>query len=333
MIKHTQKLYQLIFFMIAITLFIACGSSKSSSPKSDVKQKEAEVAYGEEGKSKVSSKIYQQDGGIVYFPSDRTKENPTPVVFLEPGWFTNKLDPSEHNSSTMYKTLIEFVVSHGVTLIYAPTRQDKSNIDIFMKLAQRDDVLPYIDTTRIGVLGHSAGGGHTYYDIKKLSKHGWGENGKFVMAFDPWFAFGMKEEDLKTLPKDLNIIIQQFSKNKATDPRISLTTYYLLDSIADEQKDYQVYKDATHSYVQDYARYEDKAKKDISQMQHVLEPLDALMAYTFKNQESARDVALEVGSDDPIADKTEEVNERASYKYGCKNDYIGKLINYCKILP
>lgn len=332
MIKHTQKLYQPIFFMIAVTLFIACGSSKSSSPKSDAKQKEA--VYGEEGKSKVSSKIYQQDGGIVYFPSDRTKENPTPVVFLEPGWFTNKLDPSEHNSSTMYKTLIEFVVSHGYTLIYAPTKQDKSNIDTFVKLAKRADVAPFIDTSRIAVIGHSAGGGHIHYDIKKFSEQeGWGKNGKFVMAFDPWFAFGMKEQDLKTLPSDTNVVIQRFGKNQETDPRISLTTYYLLDSIADEQKDYQVYKDAGHSYVQDYARYEDKAKKDISQMQHVLEPLDALLAYTFKNQESARDVALEVGSDDPIADKTEDVNERASYKYGCKNDYIGKLINYCEVLP
>jgi dienelactone hydrolase len=212
-------------------------------------------------------------------------------------------------------------------------KQDKSNIDTFVKLAKRADVSPYIDTSRIGVLGHSAGGGHSYYDLKKLSEQGWGKNGKLLMVFDPWFAIGMKEEDLKTLPKDTNLVIQKFAQNKDEDPRISLTTYYLLDSIPDEQKDYQVYKDAGHSYVQDYSRFEKKTKKDISEIQDVLEPLDALMAYTFEKQESAKEVALEVGSDDPIADNLEEIKAKETYQYGCKNNYVGNLIDYCKILP
>jgi len=323
--KYLEKL---LIFSIVLTLFTSCGSSKSTSSP-DISTDRKEQVYDNKKDSKVEFEIYEDDGGIVYYPSTITKENPTPVVFLEAGWFTNKLNPSEHNSSTMYKTLIEFVVSHGYTLIYAPTKKDKSNIDTFVKLAQRDDVLPYIDTSRIGVIGHSSGGGHSYYDMKKLSEQGWGEDGRFILACDPWFAFGMKKEDLQTLPENTNIIIQKFSKNQATDPRISLTSYYLLDSIPDEQKDYQVYEDAEHSYIQDYARDESRTKKSIDEIEHVLSPLDDLMAYTFESKESA----LDIGSDDPIADKTEEVKAKEFYQYGCKNDYIGNLINYCEILP
>jgi len=277
--------------------------------------------YGTAGSHEVST--YEEvdtHDSIVYYPSDITNMPKTPLVFFCPGF------QSQNHES--YKSLLTFIASHGYSVIYAKDYYGDADrfISRFEKmLDNHNDVLPYVDTTRIGVIGHSSGGGDTFKVLDYFSKKGYGENGRFLMGLDPWFAFGMNTESMRHLPSNTNLVIQRYEHPNHPnngDPRITLSEYTLLDSIADTKKDYQVLKPATHSY----------PKGNYGQMQGLLKPLDALMAYTFKRDEAAHHVALENGSDTPYADGLENIKEISSYIYRCnshKNRSEVMDIDYC----
>lgn len=151
------------------------------------------------------------------------------------------------------------------------------------------------------------------------------------MSLDGWFAFGMNSEQMRMLPSNTNVVIQRYhiipqgnALDNTQDPRITLSEYALLNSIASDKKDYQVFTPATHDYP--------KGTKDYSQMQGILKPLDALMTYTFKGEVAAHDTALENGSDTPYTDGLENIREISRYDYRCnshKNIAEVMEIDYC----
>ncbi len=282
------------------------------------------VQYGNMGTHDVSSYEEKENNKtIVYYPSDISAEHKTPLVFFCPGW-------NSHNPAG-YETLLRFIASHGYSVIYAKDYYGDTDSFIarFEKiLDNNNDVLPYVDTTRIGVIGHSSGGGDTFKVLDYFSKKGYGENGKFLMALDPWFAFGMNSDAMRHLPANTNVVIQRYEQNdhtgNHTDARIPLSEYALLTNIAENKKDYQTYTPATHGYP--------TGNKSVEQMQGLLEPLGALMAYTFENDNNAHDKALENGSDTPDVDGIEKVEEIWKYDYRCnshKNRSEVMEIDYC----
>ena len=262
----------------------------------------------------------------VYFPTDLEEGEKVPVVFFASGWHSE----AEDYKHTDYSSLLNFIASQGYYVIYL--RQGWLNDRTFSLYQEAlEQYADHIDTTRIGVLGHSLGGGNTFKILDYFSKEkGYGENGRFVMVIEGWYAWQMDKEDMKTLPSNTNLIMQQYGpggNNAAndTDPRIVLTEYYMLDSIPDDQKDYQVYADANHTYP-----YGDR---DYSDMQIILKPLDALMEYTFKETPEAHDIALEQGTDDPYADGNgiQEVKPKDAYGSKCDGSDTHTNIDYCAI--
>ncbi len=279
--------------------------------------------FGHAGTHAVSTHTEVADGNsIVYYPSDIAQMPKTPLIFFCPG-FGNQ-------NHVSYKSLLTFIASHGYSVIYAKDYYGDPNTFIkrFEKmLDNNNDVLPHVDTTRIGVIGHSSGGGDTFKILDHFSKKGYGANGRFLMSLDGWFAFGMNSDQMRNLPSNTNVVIQRYehpTHPNTQDPRITLSEYALLDSIANNKKDYQVYNPATHGYPGGSRAYTD--------MQGLLKPLDALMAVTFKGEENAHDTALENGSDTPYEDGLEDVREIWRYAYRCnshKNRAEVMEIDYC----
>ncbi len=284
--------------------------------------------YGLEGLHKVEKQTEKDKGeAVVYYPKGISKNKKTPLIFFAPGF--------NNSNSENYHSLLNFIASHGYSVIYAkdnsgsPTRL----IARFEKmLAPVNDVLPYVDTTRIGVIGHSSGGGDTFRILDYFSKKGYGDKARFIMALDPYMAFDMSADDMMQLPNNTNVVLIQFGDNgqgydkngrptNATDSIIPLTEYSLLTSIADNKKDYQVVPNKTHGYA--------KGSRAYSDMQSVLKPLDALMDYTFNATKSAHKTALELGSDTPYKDGLQKRDDPVDYKYGCKNNFVNTKIDYC----
>jgi pimeloyl-ACP methyl ester carboxylesterase len=261
----------------------------------------------------------------VYYPTDIPEGTKVPVVFFASGYnSTNSKD---------YESLLTFIASQGYYVIYSKQNKDHWN-DVFTNLDKMLDdangIHPKLDTTRIGVIGHSLGGGYAFNILKHFSDLGYGENGRFIMALEAWYAFNLTEEELKHLPSNTNVVMQQYGAggNNAindTDPRIPLTEFYLLDSIAKTQKDWQIVENADHHYPYGSGAY--------SAMQGILNPLDALMEWTFKGTPSAHDLALEQGSDDPYGHGKgiQVLKPIADYKYKCDGNH-DVTIDYCDMV-
>ncbi|WP_294952323.1 immunoglobulin-like domain-containing protein [Sulfurovum sp.] len=255
----------------------------------------------------------------VYYPTDIPAGVKVPVIFFASGYGSD--------DARDYEALLTFVASHGYYVIYAKHAWSQVFANLDKMLDNANGILPKLDTTRIGVMGHSLGGGYTFNILKHFSDRGYGTNGRFVMVLEGYYAYDLTKQEMQHLPSNTNVVMQQYGAggNNAvndTDPRITLTEFYMLDSIPNNQKDWQIVENADHHYP--------KGNKPYSQMQGILKPLDALMEYTFKGTASAHDVALEMGSDDPYAygNGIQTVNPTDDYSYKCDYD-INVAIDYC----
>ncbi len=318
-----RKLKIVLFVSILVSLFFSCKSDEVVDPVGK--------EFGKVGVHHVDTFTASNFNlSTVYYPSDiANMSNKTPLIFFTSGW------GNEPFLSTKYDSLLRFIASHGYTVIYTDEGQSTNpNIAIGrletmianQESGFKDAILPFIDFDKLGVIGHSAGGGTTLTTLSHFS--GYGNNGRFIMAFDPWYAFDMSADDIKGLPNNTNFVLLKFgvggnSTNDGTDARIPLTIYSLLESIPNNHKDYQVYdlENADHHYP--YGNLDD--------IQGIAKPLDALLDYTFVEQsERTRIVALENGTDDPYANGQGIQVVLDTYQYPC--DGANTIIDYCEIV-
>jgi hypothetical protein len=289
--------------------------------------------FGNETKYDVS--VYTSstdDYTTAYYPSAISDMEKVPVIFFISGWYGSP------TTSDHYDTLLRFMAAQGYIVIYTDEGSTTNHMysinkfEEFLSLQESfltDELKPKMDFDKIGVVGHSAGGGLVFTAMKYFSEKGYGNHGRFVFAIEPWFAFGMDEADMQNLPSNLRVIIQQYGPGgnnpvNGTDARIPLTEYALLTSIDPKYKDYQVYENADHHYP--------TGTHPLSEMYGLLKPLHALMEYTFVHQsEEVRKEALELGSDDPYANGNGIQQVLDQYQYPC--DGANTLIDYCSIVP
>jgi len=269
---------------------------------------EVPYQYGQmhEGVTVEISAYSQDDLSVVYHPSTWGSK-PTPVIFFAAGWHN-----TNHNS---YRTLLSFIANHGYSIIYVPDSGSyESQLNKFDQIVA--EYADKFDTNKIGVLGHSSGGGFTFKILEYMSNKNYGNNGRFLCAMDPYFAQFMDKENMNGLAST-NILFVQFGPDgnqggNETDSRVPLVEYALLTGL-DIDKNYIVLadpSDTSHGY---------PARQDISTMQGLLQPLDALMEYTFIEQNDVHHaMALEgEGKENPYANAYQKVLAIDKYKYDC----------------
>ncbi len=321
----------LIELLVTISLVLSQNMSAAKRDGDDIVKTQEKIArtvkqineYGLGGVHAVTKYVEKNSGNATaFYPTDIKKLGKVPVIFFAPGW--GATNPNG------YKSLLNFIASHGYMVIYSRDQQSysaKHFLDSFEQMLDKNNkIINYIDKNRFGVIGHSSGGGDSFKILDYFSKHGYGKNGRFLLALDPWFAFDMTSEAMQNLPKNSNIVIIQFGRYGGTDPRIVLTEYKLLTSIPAKQKDYQVYPGASHSYP--------TGNRPYKKMQGMLKTLDALMDYTFNGNPAAYKTALAVGSDNPVEDGLQGVKPIEKYPYRCNshaNENNKLAIDYCSI--
>jgi len=260
--------------------------------------KQVNNRYGNFGNYVVEKYLYN-DTTIYYAPE---KIN-APVVFFVTGY---KI------SIESYDGLLKFIASHGYYVIpiyesgdFASPEKYAKKLENILKVAIDND---NVDASKIGVIGHSSGGGDAFYIMnyfknknKKYNNIKFASKANFVISLDGWFDFGMTTSDINNL--NTSALIMQFGGSDGVksmqDPRINLSIY---NKLKNKQKAFSFISPENHGYL----------TGDVVNKKDLLAPIHAMLEYSFENNYVAKSVALK----DQVNQIT--LKGRDNYQYKCQ---------------
>jgi len=220
---------------------------------------------------------------------------PAPTVMIAPGW--EQFDPN------IFEHLIDFIVSKGCVVVYAPTQSNGGhwfdNHYSGMQMAI-DNYSNIIDTTQIGIFGHSVGGGAVVWLGKKLfMDKNYGLNGRFMFASSAWINFEITQTDLINFPQDVALIMQYYEEDtgfvspNGTDPRFGIDIYNNINIPASE-KDFIMVNSSDidgYHYTTDHGIYSN-APYNALDYYGLFKHIDALIDYKFNGNCAAKYICL-----------------------------------------
>ncbi len=330
--------HKILIVIIFLLLISQSAFSQSEYPNLDDQSGGITDGYGTWGNHTITKEnsVSVPDKGIITFYHPNETPSKRATVFFISGW---------GRQAETYDKFFRFIVSHGYSLINIYNNDDPDdpgyvgNIstsypNIIDMIKQSVILYPnWIDTTKVGLMGHSFGGGATIWVGDSLfnSKTNWGTNGRFIFTTAPWLSFLETREDLENYPPDVKLHIQVSMDEVVsnddtshwtwlTDPRAIRAVFELIN-IPDDDKDYiRVFSDKNRSYQYNGETYTYDADHYISYTQAYsyhstysqYEPYDemdvyvinrlahAMMDYVFEGNENAKTVALGNGSNEQI---------------------------------
>jgi hypothetical protein len=116
----------------------------------------------------------------------------------------------------VYADLISHLVANGNVVIFATYNTDSSNfVGSFQKenaaIVAAVAVTDREDLSRVGIIGHSMGGGAIPYLVQRIAERGWGTNGLWVMALAPWTLAGVNATGPITFPANAHVVVEAYS--------------------------------------------------------------------------------------------------------------------------
>lgn len=210
--------------------------------------------------------------------------------------------------------LFKFIASKGYALVFSPypsgishNSNNQKMLDGF--IAATDSFSTIIDTSRIGLMGHSYGAGATPWVGKELFVNkNWGENGRFMFLNASWFIRQMSQEDLNNFPDDCKFICQVNEYDSTNDHRMSIDLFCNIN-IPESEKDFIIIprdsivinNDSTYIFTAGHNvlstnNSTEETRYDAHDYYAIFRLLDALAAYTFEGDAIAKEVALGNGS-------------------------------------
>ena len=251
---------------------------------------------------------YPYNDTTIYYAPDKVN---APVVMFVTGW---------HSAISQYDELLTFIASHGYYVIPIYESGNFSQPSIYaekleniLKVAMDNDS---IDATKIGVIGHSSGGGDAFYIMNHFKNQNreynnvkFASNSDFVISLDGWFPFEMNENDMNNL--ESTAMIMQFGGadgvDNMQDPRINLSIYTMLKN---GKKALSIINAEDHGYL----------KGDLTNKDNLLRPIHAMFDYKFEGKNNSENLAL-----DDKYHKVEVNYEDNNYNYLCNDNGF----NYC----
>ncbi len=145
-----------------------------------------------------------------YYPSNiNTSDKRSPVILFG----GSRVDD---NSYKNYIELFKVMASHGYTVYFITHSYSKRLAYIgeeFYKSAkavlENPEDSPYLDTSKVGLMGLSSGAGALIYAGYRLFKEdGYGTRGKFIFQLSPNIAHNIEDGMLKNFPKNTFLLTQ-----------------------------------------------------------------------------------------------------------------------------
>ena len=210
-------------------------------------------SWGENGVVHETEVDFEDEGEVVgeinfYHPD--VAETQLPTIFFISGW---------GRPAFTYEYYFHFLASQGYSVVNiysdrpintAVSYQD--SLDMILQAVQTE--FPnWIDTTRVGLAGHSYGAGATIWLGKHLfgDTYNYGTEGRFIFMTAPWFSLMVTEDDLLNYPEDVKLLIEinnddiHDADTYNTDERVIRGVFELIN-IPNSEKDFvRVYSDPT----------------------------------------------------------------------------------------
>lgn len=275
--------------------------------------------YGLDGDYEVDSKVLSNpieptEKVFVYYPKGA---GPSPTLFYLHGFGGGGfigLGPSDG----AYDDVLKHFASRGYTVVFPTMKVD-------YKLAALQGYVPLtykiwwagikeaeekhgdkMDTDKIGVIGHSLGGGAVPWIARKTNSKGWGSDGLFMVQQAPWYSWLMSNWRLENLPDHHKYLGIALDEDTINSHRMTIDINEHLATRSSE-REYLLYKDCD-----DPNHNMPIAGGSDDDDEFLWRHLDALADYTFEDSLEGRYVALgidETGNRDRSAQEKLEGND------------------------
>jgi pimeloyl-ACP methyl ester carboxylesterase len=260
--------------------------------------------YGADGthtaaKVSFASPLYAGKKVDIFYPQDMT--GPRPTIFYSHPYGGEE---SEYNIG-----LFEFIAKKGYTVVFAPYPTFGASIDerystLWESFSEAVSKYPaIIDTTQVGFMGHSFGGGASFALAHRgFIDRGWGENGRFIFAMAQWYSFQITDQELMEFPANTKLISQIYDDDDTNDHRLAIDLFEH-NNIPDAEKDFILIRKSViggYTYIADHVLPNSRSAYDAYDYYGVYRLLDALIDYSFHNNAAAKNVALGNGSTEQV---------------------------------
>ncbi|MBN1759597.1 MAG: hypothetical protein JW863_14820 [Chitinispirillaceae bacterium] len=261
--------------------------------------------FGSSGPYKVQKRDFfhpVKGHGKIYLFSPVGIDRPAPVILFLHGFQWPMPD--------YYQGFINNIVSQGYHVIfpsymlYSMTVGNKKRYELMLAGAvEAFTVLGNTaDTTRIGFIGHSYGGGAVpavAWHFLKLKR--WGRNGAFMFILAPWYVFNFEPEQFSNFPSETRMLIEVFEGDRFNDWRMAEDLFYSFTTIPYKNKDFVIVHNDEYNDEELEAEHTSPLSSggdDINVIDYyaLYRLADALAAETFYGDTLGRAVALGGGS-------------------------------------
>jgi hypothetical protein len=230
----------------------------------------------------------------VYFPKGISTAAPT-VFFL---------GGNGANTPLGYQPFIRLIVSKGFTVVFVPSPTSQPTLTRYSNLLSgfryaAKKFPQYVDTSRVGFVGHSFGAGASFSIANNLfTSQNWGTSGRFIIAAAQWYSYGITEYELENFPANTFLLSFIFEDDVVCDHRMAIDIYRSI-GISAENKDLvnvSSSQDADYAYSADHVAPNSLACYDAIDHYVLFRLTDAMMDFVFRKNPNAKNVALGNGS-------------------------------------
>ncbi len=231
----------------------------------------------------------------IYYPSDIATKVPT--IFYSHAYGGN----NPENIIGM----LNFIAMKGYAIVFVPYQTTNVtdseryvNLLNGFRLAARN-YPSIIDTTKVGFLGHSFGGGASFANAYKcFTENNWGQNGRFIFALAQWYSLNITQAELQSFPANTKLLTEIFDDDVTNDHRMAIDIFNNIN-ISPDEKDFVLLKsDTIAGYI--YSAVHNMPNTDSAfnafDYYAYYRLLDALCDYTFNGNPEGKSVALGNGS-------------------------------------
>lgn len=230
----------------------------------------------------------------IYYPSGITSSVPT--IFYSHAYGGN--DPSNISG------FLNFVAKKGYAVVFVPyqtfgvsvaDRYDNL-LEGFIKAAR--DYTSIIDTSNVGFVGHSFGGGASFANAHEcFTSLNWGGASRFIFTMAQWYSYSITQTELQSFPNDVKLLSIVYENDQTNDHRMTNDIFNNIN-IPTTEKDYLLVKPSSvsgYDYIADHV-VPNNSNFDALDYYAYYRLLDAMCDYVFNGNVEAKDVALGDGS-------------------------------------